>query len=45
MKLYRENKGAVAYSIIEADDEVMTDVIEKIEELTNVSQAFLIGKL
>lgn len=45
MKLYRENKGAVAYSIIEADDEVMTDVIDRIEELTNVSQAFLIGKL
>lgn len=45
MKLYRENKGAVAYSIIEADDEVSPDVIERIEELTNVSQAFLIGKL
>lgn len=45
MKLYRENKGAVAYSIIEADDEVLPDVLEKIEELANVSQAFLIRKL
>lgn len=45
MKLYRENKGAIAYSIIEADDEIMSDVIERIEELANVSQAFLIKKL
>ncbi|MFV0344511.1 MAG: L-serine ammonia-lyase, iron-sulfur-dependent subunit beta [Anaerocolumna sp.] len=45
MKLYRENKGSVAYSIIEADDEVTVEAIAQIEELTNVSQAFLIGKL
>lgn len=45
MKLYRENKGAVAYSIIEADDTIESAVIEKIEELSSVYQAFLIEKL
>lgn len=45
MKLYREDKGSIAYSIIEADDEILPDVITKIEEVSNVSQAFLIHKL
>lgn len=45
MKLYRENKGAVAYSIIEADDTIEGAVIEKIEELPSVYQAFLIEKM
>lgn len=45
MKLYRENKGTVAYSIIEADDAIESSVVEKIEELPSVYQAFLIEKL
>lgn len=45
MKLYRENKGTVAYSIIEADDAIESSVVEKIEELPSVHQAFLIEKL
>ena len=45
MKLYRENKGAIAYSIIEADDIIEEAVIDEIEELPNIYQAFLIEKL
>lgn len=45
MKLYRENRGAVAYSIIEADDIIESSVIERIEELPIIYQAFLIEKL
>ncbi len=45
MKLYRENRGAVAYSIIEADDAIEGAVIEKIEELASVYQAFLVEKI
>lgn len=44
MKLYRETKGTVAYSIIEADQPIITDIISEIEKLTSVSQAFLIEK-
>jgi L-serine dehydratase len=44
MKLYRENKGTIAYSIIEADQPINSDVIEQIEGLSSVYQAFLIEK-
>lgn len=44
MKLYREKKGTVAYSIIEADQPINSDVIEQIEGLSSVYQAFLIEK-
>jgi L-serine dehydratase len=44
MKLYRENKGTIAYSIIEADQPINEDVIEQIEAFHNVYQAFLIEK-
>ncbi len=45
MKLSRENKGTTAYSIIETDQPIPGDVIDKIEELKSVSHAFLIEKL
>ncbi len=45
MKLYRENKGTIAYSIIETDQPINADVIDKIEELNSVFNAFLIDKL
>ncbi len=44
MKLYRENKGTIAYSIIETDQPIDADLIEKIEELNSVFNAFLIEK-
>lgn len=44
MKLYRENKGTIAYSIIEADQPINSQVIEQIEEFNHVYQAFLIEK-
>lgn len=44
MKLYRENKGTIAYSIIEADQPINADVIEQIEEFQNVYEAILIEK-
>lgn len=44
MKLYRENKGTIAYSIIEADQPINSQVIEQIEEFNHVYQAFLIKK-
>ena len=45
MKLYRENKGTIAYSIIETDQHINEDVIDKIEEFQSVFDAFLIEKL
>lgn len=45
MKLYRENRGTIAYSIIETDEPIMEDIIGRIEELSNVFHAFLIDKL
>lgn len=44
MKLYRENKGTIAYSIIETDQPIDTELIDKIEELNSVFSAFLIEK-
>lgn len=44
MKLYRENKGTTAYSIIEADEPMNEEVIQQIEEFYNVSKAILIEK-
>lgn len=44
MKLYRENKGTTAYSIIEADQPITEDIIEKIEESTNIMSGFIIVK-
>jgi L-serine dehydratase len=44
MKLYRENKGTIAYSIIEADQPITPDIINKVEESPNIMKAFLIPK-
>lgn len=45
MKLYRENKGTIAYSIIETDEPIDEGIIDEIEELLSVFHAFLIEKL
>ncbi len=44
MKLYRENKGTIAYSIIEADQPITPDIIDKIEESSSIISAFLIPR-
>jgi L-serine dehydratase len=44
MKLYRENKGSVAYSIIEADQIITPNIIDKIEDSSNILSALLIPK-
>lgn len=44
MKLYRETKGANAYSIIEMDQPIDEEVVVKIEELPSVFHAMLIEK-
>lgn len=44
MKLYRDNKGATAYSIIELDQEVNEEVVQEIEAFPNAFSAMLIEK-
>ena len=44
MKLYRETKGTIAYSVIEADDPIIMDVVDKIEELPSVFHGLLIDR-
>lgn len=44
MKLYREEKGSFAYSIIEADEPIQKDVIAELEALKNMVNAFIIEK-
>jgi L-serine dehydratase len=44
MKLYREKKGDIAYSIIEADQPIALEVIDKIEESKSIINATLIVK-
>ncbi len=44
MKLYRETKGSIAYSIIEADEPISEEAVNQIENLPNVSKAMLIDK-
>ncbi|MEG1954090.1 MAG: L-serine ammonia-lyase, iron-sulfur-dependent subunit beta [Hydrogenoanaerobacterium sp.] len=42
MRMYRESKGEAAYTIIEVDGEVPSDVISKIEENKLIESAMLI---
>ncbi len=44
MKLYRETKGTIAYSIIEADQPIAPEVIGEMESLKSIISAFLIDK-
>ncbi len=44
MKLYRENKGSIAYSIIEADQPIQKDIINEMEALNSIISAYLIEK-
>lgn len=44
MKLYRENKGSIAYSIIEADQPIQKEVIHEMEALNSILSAYLIEK-
>lgn len=44
MKLYRETKGSIAYSIIEADEPINEEAVNQIENLPNVARAMLIDQ-
>lgn len=44
MKLYRENKGTYAYSIIEADQPIEKEVIDEMERMDQMISAYLIHK-
>ena len=44
MKLYREKKGTIAYSVIEADELITANIIQKIEASSNVISALLVPK-
>lgn len=41
-KLFREEKGETAYTIIEADNEITREMLEKLEELKSIRSAILI---
>lgn len=42
MKLFREEKGATAYSIVESDERLPVDVVERIRENANVKDVMLV---
>lgn len=44
MRLYRENKGENAYSIIEVDGEISPQVVERIAACPDIHEALLINK-
>lgn len=45
MKLYREDKGAVAYTIVEADNPICKSVLKMIEDDSAIDQAVYISKM
>ena len=42
MRMYRENKGEIAYTIVEADEQIPQEVVDLIEEHTSIESALLI---
>ena len=42
MKLFREDKGKLAYTVIESDEVIPPDVLRHIEELSYIKSALLI---
>lgn len=42
MKLFREEKGATAYSIVESDERLPVDIVERIRENANVKDVMLV---
>lgn len=42
MKLFREDKGATAYSIVESDERLPEDIVERIRENANVKDVMLV---
>lgn len=42
MKLFREEKGAAAYSIVESDERLPEDILERIRENANVKDVMLV---
>lgn len=44
MRLYRESKGEVAYTIVEADQEMDAEVVRAMEQNPNIRQALLIPR-
>ena len=45
MRLYREGRGSLAYTIIEADEEIPAEAVEQIRSQPSVQSALLIPKL
>ncbi len=44
LRVYRENKGGIAYMIIESDEEITQDIVNKIEKNPFVKDTMLIKK-
>lgn len=44
MRLYRESKGELAYTIVEADEEIDAQVLREIKDNPNIRQALLIPR-
>lgn len=44
LRVYRENKGGIAYMIIESDEEITQDIVDKIEKNPFVKDTMLIKK-
>lgn len=44
LRVYRENKGGIAYMIIESDEEITQDIVDKIERNPFVKDTMLIKK-
>jgi L-serine dehydratase len=42
MRLYREKKGATAYSVVESDEEIPQELLEKLREHEKVEDVMLI---
>ena len=42
MRLFREDKGATAYTVVESDEPIPASVLDRIRENKNVSDLMLI---
>ena len=42
MRLFREEKGAAAYTVVESDEKIPEDILEKIKENPLVSHIMLV---
>ena len=42
MRMYREAKGKIAYTVMEADEQIPEDVIKEMQKLENVHSVMLL---